>query len=135
MSRSSHLKGIVSGVAISVETVASAASSTDYVGFFIRGGPEDPVGLDQWAAVVVVEWTDAGAYVIGGRRNQGIGCHAMGEHSSSCPLVESSPLRHAECPPTCDVWGTPCFVYRWRKCCRRGPVMHHGRCCVNTAPK
>jgi hypothetical protein len=60
MSRSSHLEWIVSGVAISAETVPSAACSTDYGGFFILGGPEDPVGLGQLTAVVVVEWTDAG---------------------------------------------------------------------------
>ncbi len=36
---------------------------------------EDPVGLGQWTAVVVVEWTDTGAYVVapGGCLNDPVG--------------------------------------------------------------
>jgi hypothetical protein len=75
MGRASHLKWTVSGVAISAETVPSAACSADFGGFFILGGPEDPVGLDQWTAVVLVEWTDAGAFVVapGGCLNDPLG--------------------------------------------------------------
>ena len=92
MGRASHLKWTVSGVAISAETVPSAACSADFGGFFILGGPEDPVGLDQWTAVVLVEWTDAGAFVVAPGVDQSIiGVHVSTGSSGWCELVRFLP--------------------------------------------
>jgi hypothetical protein len=35
----------------------------------------------------------------------------------------------ADVPPRCEICGTPCRLYDHCNFCRRGPVMHHGRCC------
>jgi hypothetical protein len=36
----------------------------------------------------------------------------------------------AEVPPACEICHTPCRLYAFCNFCRRGPVMHHGRCCL-----
>jgi hypothetical protein len=36
---------------------------------------------------------------------------------------------HADVPPRCEICHTPCRLYDYCNFCRRGPVMHHGRCC------
>jgi hypothetical protein len=38
----------------------------------------------------------------------------------------------ADVPPACDICHTPCKMYALCNFCRQGPVMHHGRCCLES---
>ncbi len=36
---------------------------------------------------------------------------------------------YPEVPPRCEICHSPCRLFDFCKFCKRGPIMHHGRCC------